>query len=75
MASQVVKLPDLHFEALPVQIGQAIMVRVTIADNFGMTFQLIMPPPAARAFGQYLIDQAIAAGNTLVKPPSMLAEA
>lgn len=64
--------PDLHFEAVPFQVGNQIMMRVTIADNFGMTFQLIFPPPASRAFGQYLIDQAIAAGNTLVKPPSVI---
>jgi hypothetical protein len=66
--------PDLHFDCSPLQIGDKIMVRVQIADNFGVTFQLVLPPEAARAFGKYLCDAALKAGTTLVKPLSMLAE-
>jgi hypothetical protein len=68
-------LPDLHFEAVPLQIGNQMMVRLQIADNFGITFQLVIPPQAARAFGKYLQESASTAESTIVKPPSMLAPA
>ena len=46
------------------------MVRVAIADNFGMTFQLMLPAKAASAFGRYLRDAAANAETMLVKPKS-----
>jgi hypothetical protein len=65
---------DLHFDCAPLQIGDAIMVRLQVADNFGITFQLVLPPDAAFGLGQYLQGQSLIAKRTLVKPPSMLAE-
>jgi hypothetical protein len=74
MAAGPQAVPDLHFNAEPVQCdgpaGSVIMVRVAIADNFGMTFQLMLPAKAASAFGRYLRDAAANAETMLVKPKS-----
>jgi len=68
-------IPDLHFHAEPIQIGQQIMVRVQMADNFGMTFQIVVAPQIADGFGQLLKNAAAASKTMLVKPPSLVHEA
>jgi hypothetical protein len=65
---------DLHFHADPVQIGDQIMVQVQVADNFGLTFQMVMHPKIANAFGMMLRDTAHNAETTLVKPPNLIHE-
>lgn len=75
MSQPIPQPPDLHFEAVPLQIGNQMMVRLQIADNFGITFQLVIPPAAARQFGKYLQETAITAEGTIVKPLSMVSEA
>ena len=76
MATTPQTIPDIHFNAEPMQCdgpeGSVIMVRVQIADNFGMTFQLMLPAKAASAFGRYLRDAAASAETTLVKPKSII---
>jgi hypothetical protein len=65
-------IPDLHFDARPVQVdgpnGSVIMVQVQVCVNFGVSLQLMLPPQIARSFGQYLRDAAHNADTTLVKP-------
>lgn len=78
MATPPQTIPDLHFNAEPMQCdgpaGSVIMVRVQIADNFGMTFQLMLPPKTASAFGRYLRDAAANAETMLIKPKSAIIE-
>jgi hypothetical protein len=70
-------LPDLHFDASPQQVdtpsGPQIFVRVQVCDNFGMTFQFMLPPKIANAFGMMLRDGAHAAETTIVQPKSAIA--
>jgi hypothetical protein len=73
MSAQAQPMPDLHFDVSPIQIGDVIMVRMQISDNFGLLSQLIMPPSAAKAFAKYMTERATEAENTLIKPQSMLA--
>ena len=72
-------LPDLHFDASPIQVdtpnGPQIFVRVQISDNFGLAFQLVLPPKIANAFGMQMRDASHSAETTLVKPKSLIAEA
>jgi hypothetical protein len=66
--------PDLHIDCAPVQIGDQIMVRLQIADNFGLTFQFVMAPDFANGLGQYILGKSLEAKKMLIKPPSMLTE-
>lgn len=50
------------------------MVQVQVADNFGLTFQMVMHPKIANAFGMMLRDTAHNAETTLVKPPNLIHE-
>ena len=65
-------IPDLHFAADPMQVGEQIMVRIQVCDNFGVSFQLVMPPKIVIAFSKMLRDAASQAETTLVKPQSTI---
>lgn len=75
MAAGQPAVADLHFHSDPIQIGNQIMVQVQVADNFGLTFQMVIPKEIARAFGMQLRDAAHNAETMLVKPPSLIHEA
>jgi hypothetical protein len=75
MASAAQPVPDLHFNVEPMQLGQQMMVCIRVSDNFGLLQQIIMPPQAAKQFAKYIIERATEADNTILKPPSMLAQA
>jgi hypothetical protein len=64
--------PDLHFHVEPLQTSEQVMVHMQICDNFGLTISLLTHPQIARLLGKQLIDKALEAEQTVVKPPSLL---
>ena len=75
MAAPVQPAPNMQFNVAPVQIGDQVMVLVQVADTAGVMVQFTFSQDVARIFSKAIKDGVEKAEVTLVKPPSMLAQA
>ena len=74
--AQPTQAPDLLFHLETPQIGNQVAVSVTISDAKQLlSTRIIIPPQAARGLAQGLTLAAEKAEKTIVKPPSLIANA
>jgi hypothetical protein len=66
------KPPDLHFGLDVIQVGDQIMVQISVGDNFGLSNTLILPHAVARDFSRAIKAAVEKAEVTVVKPASLI---
>jgi flagellar basal body L-ring protein FlgH len=67
--------PNLQINVAPAQVGDQIMVVLQIADSAGMSVSLMLNQDSARAVSKAIKLGVEQAEVTIVKPPSMVAQA
>jgi hypothetical protein len=67
--------PNLQINVTPAQVGDQIMVMLQIGDTAGMSVTLILNQDSARAVSRAIKEGVAQAEVTVVKPPSILAQA
>ena len=75
MATSPQPVPNLQFNITPVQMGEQIILQISVADAAGMSLTLFLSQDVARLFSRAIKEGVEKAEVTLVKPVSRIASA
>ena len=72
MAAPPQPVSDIQIGAGPLQVGDQIMVGISLATKSGVNVQIVWPIDVARNFSKAIKNAVQQAEVTVVKPPSLI---